>query len=256
MGNQGREDSGMPEKVALITGGARRIGAAITRELHAEGYRVAVHCRDSVDEAQALVDELNDSYPDTALVVSADLLDAEALPALVDEVLDEWGRLDALVNNASSFFPTPLPEVVEQDWIDLTGSNLKAPLFLTQAAMAPLIECGGNIVNIIDAQWTRPLADHPVYAAAKGGLVALTRSLARDLAPDVRVNGVAPGVILWPDHHVPDEEAEERAIARIPLQRMGEPEDVAGVVRFLLSDEAAYVTGQILAVDGGGSLVS
>lgn len=256
MGEQDRDDNGMQDRVALITGGARRIGEAIVRELHDEGYRVAIHCRDSVGEAQALADELNESYEDTAIVVTADLLDKDSLPELIEEVLAQWGRLDALVNNASSFYPTPLAELAEQDWLDLTGSNLKAPLFLCQAAMESLTENEGGIVNIVDAQWERPLAEHPIYAAAKGGLVALTRSLARDLAPDVRVNAVAPGVILWPDHQEPDPEVAERSIQRIPLQRIGEPEDVAAAVRFLLSDEASYITGQILAVDGGGSLLS
>ncbi len=256
MSNQDRDDNGIQDRVALVTGGARRIGEAIVRELHNEGYRVAIHCRDSLDDAQTLASELNESYPDTAIVVTADLLDKDGLPEMVEEILGEWGRLDALVNNASSFFPTPLAEVAEQDWLDLTGSNLKAPLFLCQAAMDALIESEGGIVNIIDAQWQRPLADHPVYAAAKGGLVALTRSLARDLAPDVRVNGVAPGVILWPDNKAPNPDEAERCIQRIPMQRMGEPEDVAGAVRFLLSDEASFITGQILSVDGGGGLIS
>ncbi len=245
----------MQERVALVTGGARRIGEAIVRELHDDGYKVAIHCRDSVDDARVLAEELNEAYPGTAIVISGDLLDVESLQDLVDEVLNEWGQLDALVNNASSFYPTPLAEVAEPDWDDLTGSNLKAPLFLCQAAMDALAESGGAIVNIADAGWERPLARHPVYAAAKGGLVALTRSLARDLAPDVRVNAVAPGIILWPEHETPEAEVAERYISRIPMQRMGEPEDIASAVRFLLSEEASYVTGQVLNVDGGASVM-
>lgn len=250
------DDNGMRDRVVLVTGGARRIGAAIVRELHAEGYCVAIHYRDSEEDAQELADSLNEEYPETAIAVCADLLDTDCFDDLIEEVLGEWGRLDALVNNASSFYPTPLAEVAEEDWLDLTGSNLKAPLFLCQSAMVALQEHTGAVVNIIDAQWSRPQKDHPVYAAAKGGLVALTRSLARDLAPDVRVNGVAPGVILWPDNQEPDEDLADEVVQRIPLQRMGAPEDIAGAVRFLLSNEAAYITGQILAVDGGGSLLS
>lgn len=249
------DDNGMQDRVALITGGARRIGAAIVRELHEEGYRVAIHCRDSVADARKLADALDADFPDTAMVASANLLDSESLSGLINEVLGEWGRLDALVNNASSYFPTPLGDVAEEDWNDITGSNLKAPLFLCQAATDALVETGGAVVNIIDALWQRPQRNHSVYAAAKGGLVALTRSLARDLAPDVRVNAVAPGTILWPEHEAPDEEVAERLISRIPLQRMGEPADIASAVRFLLSDDAAYITGHVLTVDGGSSLV-
>ena len=242
-------------KVILVTGAGRRIGAAICRELHASGAAVVVHYRTAAQEAQALVAALNALRADSATCLQADLQDLAALENLANEAASQWGRLDGLVNNASSFYPTKLGEISEQHWADLTGSNLKAPLFLSQAVAPHLQTSGGSIVNIVDIHAQRSLENHALYTAAKAGLASLTRGLARDLAPAVRVNGVAPGTILWPEHDVPMGDAEAQRLAGIPLQRIGQPEDIARSVRFLMSDEAAYITGQILAVDGGASLV-
>jgi pteridine reductase len=243
--------------VALVTGGARRVGAEIVRQLHAAGCRVAIHCRSSGSEAQALADMLNARRADSAAVVSADLLDILALPALIAEVLARFGRLDALVNNASSFYRTPVGKIDEAAWADLVGSNLKAPLFLAQAAAPALTAAGGCIVNITDIHAERPLKGFAVYNAAKGGLLNLTRSLAVELAPAVRVNAVAPGPIEWPDATVGgDGDAaftpEERAsiVAHTLLQRTGSPGDIARTVKFLILD-APYITGQVINVDGG-----
>ena len=242
-----------PQRVALVTGSARRIGAVIARHLHAHGYRLALHAHHSTEELQALAFDLESERPGSVLAVQADLRDAQALPELVDEVVAHFGRLDALVNNASSFYPTPLPEVTPGQWEDLLGANARAPFFLTQAAAPELARRRGAVVNVVDIHAERPLPRYPVYTAAKAALAGLTRALAVELAPAVRVNGIAPGAILWPedDQYPPAER--ERILAQIPLQRLGEPGDIARAVRFLLED-APYVTGQILAVDGGRSL--
>lgn len=250
-GIEGKGQMQQDDKVALVTGSARRIGAAIVRELHAAGYRVAIHCNRSRDEAEALATALNAGREGSAVVVTADLLDTDALPRLVDEVVTEFGRLDLLVNNASSFYPTPLGKISAKDWDDLVGSNLKAPLFLAQAALPQLRQHSGCIINLIDIHTRRPLPEHPVYLAAKAGLEMLTRSLARDLGPEIRVNGVAPGAILWPEAGV-DEEDQRAIIAATPLQRCGNPEDIAAAVRYLA--DSGFVTGQVLAVDGGRGL--
>lgn len=238
--------------VVLVTGGARRVGACIARALHGAGARLALHCRHSVVEAQTLADEFNAVRADSAAVFRADLLDVEALPGLVAMVVARYGRLDALVNNASSFFPTPVGKTDLAAWDDLMGSNLRAPYFLMQAASAALAESAGAVVNIVDIHAERPLPGYPVYSAAKAGLLGLTRAMAIELAPRVRVNGVAPGAVMWPeDGQFPD--AERAAIIdHTLLKRAGRPEDIAGAVRFLLL-EAPYVTGQIIAVDGGRS---
>lgn len=242
-------------KTALVTGGARRIGAEIARRLHARGCRVAIHYRTAGADAAALAESLNQQRSDSAMTVRADLCQVDECPGMVDAVLQRWGRLDALVNNASAFYPTPVGEVAEADWDAITGSNMKGPFFLSQAAAAALGETRGAIVNLVDIYADRPLPDHPVYSAAKAGLVSLTRALARDLAPRVRVNAVAPGAILWSENE--NDETQRRSILRnIPLERMGCPQDIAVAVHFLLSDEAAYITGQVLAVDGGRSVVS
>lgn len=237
---------------ALVTGAGVRIGAAIARSLHAAGAGVAVHYRRSAAPAEALVAELNAARPGSAFAVQAELLDTARLPALVERVLDGAGRLDILVNNASSFYPTPLGEITEAQWNDLMGTNLKAPLFLAQAAADELRARRGNIVNIVDVHATRPLRQHLVYGPAKAGLAMLTRSLARDLAPEVRVNGVSPGAILWPESGW-SEKARASVLRQVPLGRVGEPEDIAGCVLYLVRD-ATYVTGQIIAVDGGRSI--
>jgi len=239
-------------KVVLVTGAARRIGAAIATTLHQNGANIAVHYRDSSTDADVLVDRLNGERPDSAARFQADLNDVEALPGLVDSVVSWHGALDILVNTASSFYPTPPGEITEAHWDDLIGSNLKAPLFLSQAALPALREAKGVIINLIDVHAQRPLRNHAVYGSAKAGLAMLTRSLAKDLAPDVRVNGVSPGAILWPENGMNDV-TKDTILQQIPLQRPGNPEDIAGCVLYLVRD-ATYITGQIIAVDGGRSI--
>jgi pteridine reductase len=239
-------------KVALVTGAARRIGAAIATRLHADGANVAIHHRGSAAAAAALANKLNKLRVDSARTFHMDLADIASLPGLVNNVVGWHDRLDVLVNNASVFYPTPLGEITEQHWEDLVGSNLKAPLFLSQAAVPALRERNGAIVNIVDIHAQRPLRDHAVYSAAKAGLAMLTRSLAKDLAPDIRVNGVAPGAILWPEDDMSDT-SKDSILRQVPLARSGDPEDIAGCVLYLVRD-AAYVTGQIISVDGGRSI--
>ena len=244
----------MQGKVVLITGGAKRVGRATCRRLHTQGANLVVHYRASVREAQALQAELNQIRPGSVMLAQADLLDIARLPGLIDETVRNFGRLDALVNNASSFFPTPLGEITEKAWDDLIGSNLKAPLFLSQAAAPELRKQFGCIVNIVDIHAEWPLKRYVVYNSAKGGLAALTRSLAQELGPEIRVNGVSPGPILWPENGEWKEEAARRhIIERTLLKRTGEPDDIARTVVFLIS-EAPYITGQIIAVDGGRSV--
>ncbi|HXF67378.1 MAG TPA: pteridine reductase [Burkholderiales bacterium] len=241
-------------RTVLVTGGARRIGAAICRRLHAAGANVLIHYRSSALEARALQEELNARRANSAAPAQADLLKTGAAAQLVRAALERFGRLDALVNNASSFYPTAIGEITEQAWEDVVGTNLKAPLFLAQAAAAELRKNHGSIVNIVDIHAALPMKNHAVYTAAKGGLAALTRALARDLGPEVRVNGVAPGTILWPENETwRDEVARQRIISQTVLKRIGEPEDIAEAVEFLIAG-APYVTGQILAVDGGRSV--
>lgn len=244
----------MQGKVILITGGAKRVGAAICRRLHAQGARLIVHYRSSFEEAKRLHDELNQQRADSVALVQANLLDIALFPELVKKAVNRFGQLDVLVNNASSFFPTLLPQCTLEDWNDLIGSNLQAPLFLTQA-MAPYLKAQrGCVVNIVDIHAERPLKNYVIYNAAKGGLLALTKSLAVEMAPEVRVNGVSPGPILWPqDGEWADEAAREQIIASTLLKRCGEPDDIAKTVQFLIAD-APYITGQIIAVDGGRSI--
>ncbi|MBM3357264.1 MAG: pteridine reductase [Betaproteobacteria bacterium] len=240
-------------KAVLVTGGARRVGAAICRGLHAAGADLLVHYRSSALEARALQVELNALRADSVAVVQADLLKNAAPAQLMKSALKQFGRLDALVNNASSFYATAIGELTEEAWTDIVGTNLKAPLFLAQAAAPELRKQHGCIVNIIDIQAQWPIRNHAAYIAAKGGLAALTRALARDLGPEVRVNGVAPGTILWPEDDAwRDEVARQRIINQTALKRIGEPDDIARAVQFLIA-EAPYVTGQIIAVDGGRS---
>jgi pteridine reductase len=244
----------MAEKVALITGGARRVGAAVCRSLHAAGLDLMVHYRSSADDARALQAELNTVRPESVALVQADLLNISSLPTMVNDTVRQFGRLDVLINNASSYYPTPVGEVGEDEWEDLMGTNLKTPLFLSQAAAPHLKRNHGCIINIVDIHADRPMRNYLVYSVAKGGLLALTRALASELGPEVRVNGVSPGVILWPeDERWSDEVARQRIIHTTLLKRVGEPEDIARTVRFLVLD-APYVTGQIIAVDGGRSI--
>ncbi len=244
----------MQGKVVLVTGGAKRVGAAICRRLHVAGANIALHYRSSEQEALALQAELQTLRPDSVYPVQADLLDPHALSCLVDETIRHFGRLDGLVSNASSFFPTPLEEIDEHQWHDLIGTNLKAPLLLAQAAAPELRRNQGAIVNIVDIHADRPMRGHLLYSVAKAGLVGLTRALAQELSPHVRVNGVSPGVIVWPEHEDWDDELRRKQIVdHTLLKREGEPDDIAKTVQFLLHD-APYITGQIIAVDGGRSI--
>ena len=238
------------QSVILITGAARRIGAQIARELHAQGARVALHCNTSTQEAQALVEELNAPRSDSARVFQAALQNLDELGPLAVNAHAAWGRLDALVNNASSYFSTPLGSLSAEQFEDLIASNLRAPLFLAQAC-APLLSDGGSIVNILDVHARKPMSGFSAYLAAKGGLWTVTEALAVELAPRLRVNGVAPGHMLWADtpQFEPDKLAAE--VEKIPLKRLGGEREVAHAVKFLLSPEAEYLNGAILPVDGG-----
>lgn len=241
-------------RVVLITGAAHRIGASTARLLHAAGANIVIHYRGSRDAAQALQRELNEKRAESVVLVQADLLDVDKLPTMVKEAHKAWGRLDALINNASTFYPTPVGTVTEAHWHDLMGTNLKAPFFLAQAAAPHLKAGGGCIVNIVDIHADRPLKAHPVYSMAKAGLAMLTKSLAGELGPEVRVNAIAPGAILWPENDM-DDLTKQRIISRTFLKRQGDPSDIARAALFLIRD-ATYMSGQILTVDGGRSLNS
>ncbi|MDD5241016.1 MAG: pteridine reductase [Sulfuricella sp.] len=243
----------MQGKIILITGGAKRVGAAICRRLHGEGANLMIHYRSSAAEAEALRDELNHRRPDSAALVQGDLHDIERMSQLVDATVQRFGQLDVLINNASSFYPTAVGEIVEQDWHDLIGTNLKAPLFLAQATASALRNSHGCIVNIADIHAERPMKSYVVYSIAKAGLVALTKSLAHELGPEVRVNAVAPGPIMWPEgDRTFDDHERRRIIAHTLLKREGTPDDIARAVSFLIKD-APYITGTVLPVDGGRS---
>ena len=250
--NDSMPEQTLNDKVILVTGAARRIGAAIVTRLHTNGARVAIHYRGSADDAESLADRLNSERTGSAAVFQADLLNVGNIQSLVDAVVEWGGRLDGLVNNASSFYPTPIGSITETQWDELIGSNLKAPLFLSQAAADHLRNNNGAIVNIVDIHADRPLRNHAVYGSAKAGLAMLTRSLAKDLAPDIRVNGVSPGAILWPENGM-TVAMQISIVKQIPLARAGDPEDIAGCVLYLLRD-ATYITGQIIPVDGGRSI--
>jgi pteridine reductase len=238
-------------KVALVTGGAHRIGARIARTLHGAGMDLVLHYRSSGAAARALMEELVAERPASVLPLQADLSESSAYPWIAEQVAAWRGRLDVLVNNASSFYPTPLGEVTEAQWDDLMGSNLKAPFFLAQALTPLLREHHGAIVNIVDIYAERPLKDHPVYSMAKAGNAMMVKALALELGPEVRVNGVAPGAILWPEQGL-SEQAQQEILNRTALNRLGTPEEIARTVLFLVRD-ADYITGQIIAVDGGRS---
>jgi pteridine reductase len=240
------------DQVVLITGGARRVGAEIARTLHQAGAKLLIHYRTSAAEADALAQELNEHRAASAAVAKADLLDTAAADSLVAAALREFGRLDVLINNASTFYPTAVGGITGAQWDDLMGSNLKAPFFLAQAAAPSLKERHGLILNIVDIHALRPLKGHPVYSIAKAGLAMLTRSLARELGPEVRVNGIAPGPVLWPEQDM-DQELRREIIGKTALKRQGNPQDIARTALFLAKD-APYITGQIIAVDGGRSI--
>lgn len=244
----------MQNKVVLVTGGAKRVGAAICRQLHAQGAHIAIHYRSSWEEARALQHELDPQKTGSVSLVQADLLDIDLLPELIEKTVKRHGRLDALINNASSFFATPLNECTIEAWNDLVGSNLIAPLFLSQSAEPYLKTQHGCIINIVDIHTERPLKNFVIYNTAKGGLQALTKSLALEMAPEVRVNGVSPGPILWPEKSEwSDETTRKKIIQGTLLKRAGEPKDIAQTVSFLINS-APYITGQIIAVDGGRSM--
>lgn len=239
-------------RTVLITGAAVRVGAAMARAFHAAGANLVLHYRSSVAQAQTLADELEVVRRGSTQLVRANLLDTTYLPTIVQSALTAFGRLDVLVNNASSFYPTPVGSITEQQWQDLMGSNVKAPLFLSQAAAPHLRVVKGQIINIVDIHGARPLRNHAVYSTAKAALVMLTRSLAKELAPEIRVNGIAPGPVLWLVTG-DDEELRANIIDRTLLKRMGSPDDIARAALFLAAN-APFVTGQILAVDGGRSV--
>ena len=241
-------------KVVLITGGAKRVGAAICRELHANGARLMVHYNTSKHEAQALQAGLNLQRPNSVAIIQGDLLNLNIVSSLVSETIQHFGRLDVLINNASSYYPTELSQINEQNWLDLMGSNLKAPMFLAQAASNELRKNTGSIINITDMHIERPKKGYIVYSVAKAGLVTLTKSLAHELSPEVRVNAVAPGPVQWPDNNPQfDEVYKQRVISQTLLKRIGDPTDIAKAVKFLTFD-APFITGHVLAVDGGRSL--
>lgn len=239
-------------KTALVTGGSKRIGATTVRLLHEAGYNVVIHCRLSRLSADSLAEELNKNRSDSATVIQGDLNDETIYNNLIEQAFKCWNRLDVLVNNASSFYPTPVGSITMDDWHNLINSNMKAPLFLSQAAAPYLKQTKGNIINMLDVHAQRPMKEHPVYCAAKAGSAMLTMSLAKELGPDIRVNGVAPGAILWPDNDMP-EHTKKLILERTSLKKPGDPIDIAKTILFLVRD-AHYITGQIIAVDGGRSI--
>ena len=247
-------EANLQNKIVLITGGAKRVGASICRLLHANGANLMIHYRSSVNEARALQAELNLQRPNSVAIIQGDLLNLSVLPSLVQETIKHFGKLDVLINNASSYYPTEIGDIQEEQWQDLMGSNLKAPLFLSQAAAVELRKQQGCIINITDMHVERPKKGYIVYSVAKAGLVTLTKSLAHELSPEVRVNAVAPGPVMWPEDNPQfDELYRQRVISQTLLKRIGEPNDIAKAVKFLIQD-APFITGQVIAVDGGRSL--
>ena len=243
-----------PAPVALITGAAHRLGAHTARHLHGRGWNIVIHYRSRQDQAEALKSELNALREHSAVILQADLSEPDSIAPLAEQAIAVWGRLSGLVNNASVFYPNPTEKARNQDWDAVMGTNLRAPFFLGQACLPALRESGGAIVNLIDIYSQRPLADHPLYCASKAGLASLTLSWAKDLAPEVRVNGVSPGAILWPEGDAEiDPQYQQSILAKTPLAKTGQPDDIAGAIAFLLCD-APFITGQILSVDGGRSL--
>jgi pteridine reductase len=245
-------DGSLTGKTVLITGAARRVGAAIARRLHAAGANLVIHYRRSARDAEALGAQLNAARANSVTLIQADLLDVTKLPLLVEAATGTFGALDVLVNNASTFYPTKIGEITPAAWDDLMGTNLKVPLFLAQAAAPALRRSRGSILNIVDIHALRPLRDYTVYCAAKAGLHMVTRSLAKELGPEIRVNGISPGPVLWPEGKG-DTQAREKIIQRTILQRMGDPADIANTALFFAA-HAPFITGQVLAVDGGRSV--
>lgn len=246
----------MTNKVVLITGAARRIGASVAKKLHDNGFNVVLHYWQSKKDTLALQDALNAQRENSCVSVEADLCDMKAVETLSAKAIQTWQRLDGLVNNASSFYPTPVGTITQENWQNLLGTNLQAPLFLSQACAPALKATLGSIINIADIHGERPLSKHTVYCVAKAGNIMLTKSLAKELAPEIRVNGIAPGTILWPEQEAAiDNEIQQVILSRIALKKIGEPDDIAKAILFLLND-APYITGQILPVDGGRNLVS
>jgi len=241
-----------PRRVALITGAARRIGAVIARNMHAAGWDLALHCRHSRAELDALIADLERARASSTLALQADLDDVDALAPIVAKAVERFGGLDALINNASAFYPTPIGSATPAQWDALFAANARAPFFLSQAAAPHLAKRNGAIVNLVDIYADNPLAEHPIYSMSKAALASMTKALARDLAPGVRVNGIAPGAILWPDAGKEDED-QRAVIERTPLKRIGTPGDIASAVAWLL--DAPFVTGEIVRVDGGRHLV-
>jgi pteridine reductase len=242
------------QPVALVTGSAKRLGRQMVETLHHAGYRVIIHCHQSVEAANALAAQLNQQRTASAKVVSANLLEPQQVSLLAEQSLACFNRLDVLVNNASSFYPTPLAQATETHWHDLVGSNVKAPYFLSQALVPELAKRQGVIVNMVDIHADKPLQEHSIYCMAKAALKMMTKSLARELAPTIRVNGIAPGAILWPSDNAPELAEHDKAaiLQQVPLNRLGDPLDIAQTLLFLV--QAPYMTGQIIAVDGGRSL--
>lgn len=240
----------LSEKVVLVTGGAARVGAEIVRLFHSEGAKVIIHYRQSATEAKALAAELEQQRPDSSQCLAADLLDIQQIQKLITDAIGCFGQLDILVNNASTYYPTPVDQATGEQWIDLFGSNARAPFFLAQAAAAELTRQRGCILNLVDIHANRPNKNYPLYSMAKAANAMMVKSLARELAPEVRVNGVAPGAVLWPEHEI-NTEIQQSVLDRIPLRRLGSPEEVAKTLLFLAQSD--YISGQIIAVDGGRS---
>lgn len=241
-------------KVALITGAAQRIGERIASELHHSDYNIIIHYRNSADAAQRLVDKLNSERPASAHCIKADLADPQAIKALASEAIKPWGRLDALVNNASSFYPTDIRNASLEQWDDLMDGNVKGAFFLSQALIPELEKNQGCIVNLIDIHAEVPLKNHSMYCIAKAGTAMMTKSMARELGPNIRVNGISPGAILWPENEAElDQQQKQDVLEKIPLEKTGDSSDIARTAKFLICD-APYITGQIIAVDGGRSL--
>jgi pteridine reductase len=244
--------SSLSGKCVLVTGAAKRLGAAIARAAHAEGANVVIHYRSSRTAAEKLCTELTALRAHSAVAAQADLLDTAAHAPLIADAIAAFGKLDVLVNNASTFYPTPIGNVTEDQWRDLVGANVKAPLFLSQAAVPELRKAQGLILNMVDIHGQKPLIKHTVYSIAKAGLMMMTRSLARELGPDIRVNGIAPGPVLWPEQGM-DNALQDEIIAKTALKRVGSSDDIARAAVYFMRD-APFVTGQILAVDGGRSI--